>query len=411
MNSKQRVYAFFWIFGLVNNVLYVVILSAAVDIVGPKVPKTLVLLMDITPSLLIKVTAPFFIKSIPYTMRIYALIALSCIGMIFVSGKSLLLCMIGIAMASVSSGFGEVSFLQLSHFFEENALNGWSSGTGGAGIVGSSVYMLLTSIFKLPIRLSLLSFTILPFAFLLYFKLDTTQIEYDSISSSGEETLIRNSHSNAPQSDTFNESIRLSKIEEQNIFVSSIDHFKSTCVNLKALVVPYMLPLSSVYLFEYLINQAVSPTLLFPLDSRGLPPFFNKYRDMYVTYGTLYQLGVFISRSLAHKFRMHNLYFLSALQGLNLVLTILQAWIYIVHTPWPIMILIFYEGLLGGSSYVNTFLNVLEEVDMDKREFSLGAVSIADSLGVFIAALVGLGLEPTICNHQVSTGRPWCTME
>lgn len=175
-----------------------------------------------------------------------------------------------------------------------------------------------------------------------------------------------------------------------------------------------MLPLTTVYLFEYLINQAVSPTLLFPIDSEennSMPFFFHKYRDMYVTYGTLYQLGVFISRSFGHLIRMRNLYVLAFLQGLNLCITILQSWFYAVHSPWSVMILIFYEGFLGGASYVNTFLNILEQENPEETEFAMGAVSIADSFGVFLAALLGLGLEPKLCKHQVSDNRPWCRME
>ena len=75
------------------------------------------------------------------------------------------------------------------------------------------------------------------------------------------------------------------------------------------------------------------------------------------------------------------------------------------------MVLIFYEGLLGGASYVNTFMNIIEEVDPDKREFSLGAVSISDSFGTLLAAFFGILLEPKLCSHQIDTGRPWCSME
>ena len=176
-----------------------------------------------------------------------------------------------------------------------------------------------------------------------------------------------------------------------------------------------MLPLTTVYLFEYLINQAVSPTLLFPLDpnsrSPSTPFFFHKYRDIYVTYSTLYQLGVFISRSTAHLVRMRRLYVLSFLQVINFMLTLLQSWFFVLKTPWLLMILIFYEGLLGGSSYINTFLNILEDLDITMTEFALGAVSIADSFGVFLAALIGLALEPSLCRHQLDDGRPWCRME
>ena len=60
-DKSHQIYCYFWLFGLINNVLYVVILSAAVDIVGPTLPKSLVLLADIFPSLAIKLCSPFFI--------------------------------------------------------------------------------------------------------------------------------------------------------------------------------------------------------------------------------------------------------------------------------------------------------------------------------------------------------------
>lgn len=78
---------------------------------------------------------------------------------------------------------------------------------------------------------------------------------------------------------------------------------------------------------------------------------------------------------------------------------------------WLLMIIIFYEGLIGGSSYVNCFMNILKNVDPKEREFSLGSVSISDSSGTLISAFLGIYLEPTLCKHQVDTGRPWCRME
>lgn len=413
MDHKHwTIYGYFWLFGLVNNVLYVVILSAAADIVGPALPKTLVLLADITPSLIIKLASPFFINMVPYEYRILVLVFLSAVGMFMVSFKSLSLCMIGVILASISSGFGEVSFLQLTHYFEEAALNGWSSGTGAAGIIGSAVYMLLTSILKVPVGYSLLLFSIVPFAFLFYFKLDWKSISYSPLEVAvGPTEPPGNSQPDIGTSSSFNTTIRSSKYSEKNFLKNLVQNCQSILNDINYLILPYMLPLTSVYLFEYLINQAVCPTLLFPLGTGNLPPFFQKYRDMYVTYGTLYQLGVFISRTLAHKFRMHNLYLLSFLQALNFFVTLLQSLEYVIHVPWPIMLVIFYEGLLGGASYVNTFLNILQEVEPEKREFALGAVSIADSSGVFLAALIGLILEPSLCRHQVADGRPWCTLE
>lgn len=400
MAKGSTIFRYFWAFGCINNVLYVVILSAAADIVGPNLPKSLVLLVDILPSFIVKLTAPFFIHRIPYRSRIAILVVLSCVGMILVSGRKLGVCIAGIVLASLSSGLGEITFLQLTHYYEEASLNGWSSGTGGAGLLGSASYLLLTSILKIPIGLSLALFSILPLGLLLFYRLERVEsLDY---------TEYTNIESPTIEEVQFQPDFERAEENWKLIF----QHFRNTCNKLASLVKPYMVPLSTVYFFEYLINQGVSPTLLFPLDDEHSHPFFfHKYRDIYVTYGTLYQLGVFISRSSGSFVRIRRLYLLSVLQGVNLALTVTQSWFYVSHSVWPIMLLIFYEGLLGGASYVNTFMNIIDEADPSEREFSLGAVSISDSFGTLLAAFAGIALEPKLCGHQVATGRPWCAVE
>lgn len=66
IRPSGRIFIAFWLFGLINNVLYVVNLSAAIDLVGPLVPKATVLLADVLPSFLVKIVAPFFIHVVPY---------------------------------------------------------------------------------------------------------------------------------------------------------------------------------------------------------------------------------------------------------------------------------------------------------------------------------------------------------
>ncbi|EDO16456.1 hypothetical protein Kpol_1066p21 [Vanderwaltozyma polyspora DSM 70294] len=417
-SNIKKTYGYFWIFGFVNNVLYVVILSAAVDIVGPSLPKSLVLLADILPSFLIKLTSPFFIHKIKYSYRVISLIFMSLIGMIFVSNSSLMISLLGITIASISSGFGEVTFLQLTNYYKEESLDGWSSGTGGAGLIGSGIYMLLTSILHFPVRISLLLFSVLPISFLLYFQLTEAEITYTPIYQNQESGSASSLHHIQPVTETefmavaeTHDSDVLKALLDSSSFIQLKEHVRNIFNKLHALFIPYMLPLTSVYLFEYLINQAVSPTLLFPIDDEHKFPLFHKYRDIYVTYGSIYQLGVFISRSTSSYIRLKNLWLLAILQSINFILVILQSWYFFIKSPIPIFILILYEGLLGGASYVNTFLNILEDVDDDNKEFALGAVSIADSLGILIAALIGLNLEPTLCKHQIRDNRPWCEMQ
>lgn len=187
--ADPRVCAAFWLFGkptcicavsrctvvaypgpgLINNVLYVIILSAAVDLVGPAVPKGLVLLADVIPSFLTKLLAPYFIHKVPYSVRVCVFVALSASGMMLIAltpatrhKTSIGIRMLGIIFASLSSGGGELSFLGLTHYYGSFSLAAWGSGTGGAGLVGAGAYVLATTSIGLSVRTSLLAFSFLP---------------------------------------------------------------------------------------------------------------------------------------------------------------------------------------------------------------------------------------------------------
>lgn len=51
----------------------------------------------------------------------------------------------GVMMASLSSGLGELTFLMLSSFYRLEMVTAWSSGTGGAGLLGALLFLALTS--------------------------------------------------------------------------------------------------------------------------------------------------------------------------------------------------------------------------------------------------------------------------
>lgn len=169
-----------------------------------------------------------------------------------------------------------------------------------------------------------------------------------------------------------------------------------------------MLPLLLVYIAEYTINQGVAPTLLFDIESPSTP--FNSYRSFYPTYSFIYQAGVFIARSSLPILRLRHLYPPSFLQILNLFLLILQAMFDFLPNVWWVFVVVFWEGLLGGIVYVNTFAKILEEVkgEEGEREFSLGAVSVSDSGGIMVAGLLGMGVEVGLCGWQVRRGKDWC---
>lgn len=90
---------------------------------------------------------------------------LSAGGMLVIAGTSsdsIPLKLLGVAFASLSSGGGELSFLGLTHHYGQKSLAAWSSGTGGAGLVGAWLYVLATSTFGLSSSATLLACSAFP---------------------------------------------------------------------------------------------------------------------------------------------------------------------------------------------------------------------------------------------------------
>lgn len=176
------------------------------------------------------------------------------------------------------------------------------------------------------------------------------------------------------------------------------------CVRISANGLLSMLPLLLVYIAEYTINQGVSPTLLFPLEES---PFKN-FRAFYPAYNAIYQVGVFISRSSTPFFRVHDLYLPSFLQVINLVVLTLHSLFDFIPSVYLVFLVVFWEGLLGGLVYVNTFAEIGDRVPREDREFSLGATTVSDSGGICIAGFLGMVFEVWLCDWQVSRGRDFC---
>ncbi|SPO41945.1 related to YHC3 - protein involved in vacuolar arginine transport [Pseudozyma flocculosa] len=163
-----RLNAAFFLFGLLNNSLYVVILTAALELLPQGVPTGLVSLANILPALVAKAVWPYVLKgTVRYTKRIWACAGLSFVGMMVISMfPSLVMRLLGISLASFSSGLGELTFLQLSTRYAPKPAAargrsrrgvptisqgnyagdgvGWfASGTGAAGLVGAAAWWIV----------------------------------------------------------------------------------------------------------------------------------------------------------------------------------------------------------------------------------------------------------------------------
>jgi battenin len=276
-HPRARLIASFFLFGVLNNILYVIILSAALDLVPPSTPKGLVAFFNIFPSLITKLLWPYLVPGrARYTRRILVCTAASWMGMITIAlVNSTPLRLLGISMASFSSGFGEMTFLQLSTTMptprhSRDSLAAWSSGTGGAGIGGAALWWMLRS---LGVRGGLGLASFLPFAFpAVFFLLHPRFTRADGHGMVEDGDSIAGVHGRTSRQPIF-------AVDEDDVSVHSdaghgarkvfIAQTPSVQVTLttqekialvKPMLLPYMLPLFLVFVFEYIIN-AVSLVL------------------------------------------------------------------------------------------------------------------------------------------------------
>jgi len=325
----------YWILGLTNNYGYVVMLSAANDILAeqehPKIntyangtrideqrecnymSTGAILLADIIPSLCIKLVAPF----LPFfvNIRVAICIVLASLGFLVVAfSQSAWMSIMGVVVTSLSSGLGEVTYLQYSSFYDKDVISTWSSGTGGAGVAGSLSYAALN---KLGLRTALLIMLIVPFTMLVSFWF-ILQRPAEFSSNIQTQTAINNEEILNPKE-------------------ALIKKFKKIPGLLK-----YMIPLGLVYLFEYFINQGMFELINFEGISVNAA---DQYRWLQVDY----QIGVFISRSSVNLVHIKQTWIMAALQLINVVIYTTEVIYYYIPYFWIVLLLTLWEGLLGWS--------------------------------------------------------------
>ena len=387
----------FWLFGLCNNFAYVVMLSAAHDILDDDdddddddnisngttsspsnhtyldcngVGAGAILLADVLPALVIKMTVPFFIQSISYKTKIFVTAIFAFGSFIIVATSHVIwLSILGVICASISIGLGENTFLSLTTYYHINVVSMWSSGTGAAGVFGALVYAGLTSAGFSP-RNTLLTMTTIPVTMVLTFLFLLTKPEVDNFDN--EMTAILSSNE-----------------RKQN----TSPRFREMLTTIPPLF-KYMVPLTLVYFAEYFINQGLHELLYFK------DQFISK-DEQYRWFQVDYQIGVFISRSSVNFFHIDKLWVFPMLQFLNATVLLLHAFYRFIPSLWIIFAVVLWEGLLGGGAYVNAFYKITNEVSSEKKEYSMGIAALGDSIGIAIAGAVAIPTHNAICDMTI----------
>ena len=229
-----------------------------------KVSTGAILLADILPGISVKILAPFFVHRMRYPTKIGLVVVVNLLSYLIVAlspAEYTTLIFVGVCCASVSSSFGELTFLSMSSLYRrELSLAGWGSGTGAAGLVGSFGYAALTGIGLNPKTVILIMVVIPVILIFAYLALPT--IAY-----------TRNRKYVNMDGDT--DSADTEEVAERSMDKGSLGaRFCETWRKLRPLV-KYMVPLFLVYFAEYFINQGLFELLYFK------EAFIKKHSDQY----------------------------------------------------------------------------------------------------------------------------------
>ena len=126
---------------------------------------------------------------------------------------------------------------------------------------------------------------------------------------------------------------------------------------------------------------------------------------------------MFISRSSTGLIKINYLYVPSLLQCCLLALLLNQgkfsiklALFSFINSVWYIKALVLFEGLLGGSCYVNAYRLINKQINEKDREFSMAVTTASDSLGITVAALTSVSIQDALCSWQISHGNFLCKL-
>lgn len=377
----------FFIAGLLNNLFFTLYLSAAEDLIQNSAG--VILMFNVLPGLMIKMLLPLFAHNLSYSFRVSLTsfgLCTSCLAVAFIASTPVRLA--GIGLSSCAGTLGEVTFLSLSSRYRPSTIGSWSSGTGLAGLSGSFIYHFLRAVLGLSSRQAILLVAPLSLGMLISFACVLTP-------SRGEEAYApvpsaEDGHGDALSSTTDN----VAPGYEPVVFETPLPGRSLRRTALPWLLRAYIIPLMLVYFFEYVINQGISPTLdSFTSDIGKSPVGPSDRNHLYTLYQIAYQSGVFVSRSSIEVIMFPHIWLLPFVQFGNCAVLLIGALLQNFPHRYVVFGIMFFEGLVGGAMYVNSFYKLRRTAPKEVKAWALGAAGVGDALGITFAACVNIFLE------------------
>lgn len=415
----------FWALGVLNNASFVIMVACAKSI--SEGGTALVFLSNSLPSLIVKLSAPYWFDRVSYQTRMMLSSALMVAAFVIVAlfssshhnsstiqmNLNMTMQLIGCAFASTQCGMGEASLLALAGKCDvgrskKACLTAFSSGTGLAGVFGYMWKFVWNDWLGLSVRITLYLATILALLYggVYYTCLwevnvgtageidaeSTAQLNEDT---SGKADRPRSSQNNTDQGDQDSCPTEEFGDEEREPSVKRIEDMTARQRFQAVLRLwPYMIPLFVVYAAEYALQAGTWTAIGFPVDDEEARDQFYEYSNW------MYQVGVFFSRSSGILFTapMSILWLMPALQTINVAYFWWVAKYQVFYNNY-LLISAFYVGLLGGAVYIHGYARICADLPVEHREFALSSTSVAEGLGTVCADIVGLFLQA--CLYQI----------
>jgi battenin len=412
----------FFAVGILNNASYVIMLASAKSISEGGVAA--VYISCVLPSLLIKLTAPYWFDRINYKARMAAATVFMAIAFVVTAwftrtnfnneNASLRLAgeLMGVALISCQCGIGEASLLALAGktdgiTLNAKALTAFSSGTGLAGIMGymwkigwmeffqfSTSQMLWMAAIVLPLSYGFMNARLIRATF------SIANREPNRITRQQEEQELVPYHEGGETESSGTVSDDSSPIRSPCALwdetpLTELD--RSQRFRLVLNCWKYTIPLFLVYAAEYACQSGAWTAIGFPVSDRQSRDRFYEQSNW------LYQAGVFVSRSSGTLFtvNMLGLWIMPIPQVVNLIGFSVTAFAGGIFYNRPLLLSeSFYTGLLGGGVYVHGYKRIVSDVSPAKVEICLASVSVADSIGILVADVSGLFLQSCLYRHH-----------
>ncbi|BFZ04039.1 hypothetical protein BsWGS_07078 [Bradybaena similaris] len=423
-----------FLMGAINNLPYVVVNSAASTIAESFGEKNLVGAVfgaNVALSVFVKSLNTFLLLKVSYSLRIIVngcvmLAGLFGIAYAFNFGFAIAC----IAVIGSTAAFGENVTLGFLLAFPASMVNAWSSGTGMAGVLGSSLYVIfgcvvgsgqgqmdkLHSLTKYAFLLTTPVVVVYWLAFFVLIRrpgggpgLQIVVPEPTTGPSPGGSTENKeqpSAHDNSEGAEILNhddvniqgssDGTTRNKLSETTKLLShmvgpagsgdgttSSKPSETVCrrvIRCLRLVLWLAINLSAVYMFEYVAQACAAKVRPSKEYNVGCP-------ELYASLQLCYQAGVFVSRSSVQLFTIRRVEILTIWQLVNMVLWIVDDhYKFLPVAALPALMIV--VGLLGGASYVNIFYLILhgEGFPHEDRELCVNLTCLFITLGIVLGS-------------------------